>query len=255
MAVWFSDDFTNNGTDELLNSHTPSIAGDGYALDGIVGTSTLKAWASLDECSISASGNNAGVWYYIEPRAKDGGADQNIDINYTGADTAGDEVVGIAWRAVGSGATWKLLDDSWMLILGPTTVGGLELFSVVSGIATLRDNAATTEIASDGALVEIETTGNAHVVYFTGTGFTGREKVLDSGEVAVNTAAGDILVGSGANPDNSGRDHGTAWDFNSITVDGTGPAAGGGRIMSSLVNAGGLAALGGIAGQGGGLAN
>ena len=77
---------------------------------------------------------------------------------------------------------------------------------------------------------------------------------LKTGADAIDAGVDLITTPTGVNIDIDGRDRDAQGDIWDMGADEFVAAAGGGRIMSSLVRAGGLAGAGGIAGKGGGLA-
>jgi len=77
-------------------------------------------------------------------------------------------------------------------------------------------------------------------------------RAATAGGVGVGVATKDTIASTTDNPDDFTLSAGRNWRTNTVAI--TPSAAVGGRIMSSLVNSGGLAGAGGIAGKGGGLA-
>ena len=237
MGILVEDTFTEASNIDLA-AHTPSPTGTAWAeLEDTDGTRTIIVLASTDEVIVSANVFNNRILYDCTPTATDADVDveAKVTTNATGSTRASFLLCRIADKD-------NLLGG---LSYPPDAAADKKLFEKVSGI--VAELASGDNGFSNGDFFKVEVRGTTVKLFHdTGGGFV---EILSA--TTTVTAAGKGGLGFG-NILVAGDDALTSqrWDDFKLTEF----AAVAGRIMSSLVDAGGLAGRGGIAGIGGGLA-
>lgn len=137
------------------------------------------------------------------------------------------------------------------------TLGGVTISTVAEGASTTPDPSSVTAAGGSGDNLFIAWHGyndatTTNTGYPTNYDDNQATSAHSTGQGVGNAIATRDLVSASDDPGTFTLDTSEQWDAYTIVVEPV--AAAGGRIMSSIVNAGGLAAAGGIAGRGGGLA-